>query len=340
MEVQETQTVANTSEVDSRRMGMNYMELQSNIYKNKVVRKLYNWFTYGNRPNILCYPTFKCNYKCPYCNVITRGKMPERFPDEHSGKEWAEMFNKLEPSLIGFSGGELFLNVSKWSLREFLENVDKKHIIAITSNLSWDPDSVLPWLTKVRKEKRVHITFSFHESMTDIDTFIAKMKILKENGINSTISIVAAPAVIPKLDGFKDKFDKAGIRFVIHTFIDPAFKYTPEQKAVLGRYISTIRDEDNVEIPFDFDSAPTAKNCIAGKNYYVFVPNGDAYACQSGLFCVNSPVHEKWRAPKSEFDLGNIFAGTFKPRDHETKGCMYPCSEYCDRAKAKPVNVK
>jgi hypothetical protein len=242
--------------------------------------------------------------------------------------------------VIGIVGGEPFLTASTWNLREFLEDIDGKHVIAITSNLSWDLDSVLPWFTRIRAEKKIHTTFSFHPFMTDVDTFISKMKILKANKISSTASIVAVPAVLPKLKEFKSKFDDAGIHFAIQTFVDPAFKYTAEQKAFLSKFIVTIRDKDNVEIPFDFDSSPVPKNCVAGQNYYHFLPNGDAYTCQSGFMCVNSAVHTKWKAPKPTFYLGNIFDETFKPREFATKGCVYPCSEYCDRAYARPVNVK
>jgi hypothetical protein len=327
--------------VERHILDANYVDIKSSIYKNRIVKKVYDWVVYGNKHKIVCYPTFKCNYDCPYCNVRTRGKMPEKFPEEHSGKEWADMFNRLEPSLIGLSGGELFLEVpgSTWSIREFLENIDRKHIVAITSNLSWDTDKVLPWLTKARSEKRIHITFSFHPSMTNIEPFLEKMKILRKNGIVSTASIVAVPAVFSQLESFKQKFDAAGIRFAVHTFLDPAFKYTQEQKDFLIKFNGTIRDKEDDELSFDFDNEPVPKNCVAGKDYYLFVPNGDAYACQSGFFCVNSPVHEKWRANKSEFHLGNVFDNTFKPRNFTTTNCKYPCSEYCDRAYAKPVAV-
>ncbi len=92
------------------------------------------------------------------------------------------------------------------------------------------------------------------------------------------------------------------------------------------------------EIFFDFDKNPKPKKCLAGQKYYFFAPNGDAYVCQAGFLHVNSKLHKKWKAKKSEFFLGNLFDGTFKPKKMNV--CTYPCSEYCDLVWAKPKVFK
>lgn len=294
-------------------------------YKSKILRGIYRNLFYKDRIQVLLYPSFKCNYNCSYC-YVKKGKLLEKFGEEHTGKEWAKQLNKFEPSAVSITGGE----TSLWSLREFLENIDKKHIVFVTSNLSFDLESTLLWLKKI---KGLKLSLSFHPEMIDADEFISRFKQVKKAGIFAISSIVAHPDILPKLKYYKEKFKAENIPFDIQTYLSPNFNYDEEDKRMLLSMIDTNRDE----IFFDFDSNPKPKKCSAGLKYYFFAPNGDAYMCQSGFLLVNSKLHDKWKAKKSEFFLGNIFNGTFKPKNIDI--CNYPCSEYCDLVFAKPKLV-
>jgi hypothetical protein len=241
-------------------------------------------------------------------------------------------FNEFPPSLIELSGGEPFLKGSKWDLKAFLNNIDEKHTIHITSNLSWDLKE-LEWFEYLFKKKKIRLFCSFHPNMIDINNFISKMKVLKRHKITSSASIVAYPPLFNRLKEFKEKFEKEELTLIISPYIDPQFSYTEEQKRFL------IKLQGFYYSPLEFDKNPKDKNCLAGKKYFFLAPNGDAYSCNAGFYYVNSPLHVNWKADKSEFYLGNIFDKTLKLRFESFK-CKYPCSEYCDIVHAKPRILK
>jgi len=294
-------------------------------YKSRLLRSIYRKLFYKDKLQILLYPSFVCNYNCSYC-YVKKGKLLEKFNKEYTGKEWAGRLNKFEPAAISVTGGETFL----WSLREFLENIDKKHTVFVTSNLSWDVLKNIEWLKRI---KNIKLSFSFHPEMIDVDTFIIKFKLVRNSGIFAIASIVAHPNTFPKLNEYVERFKKEGIPFDVQTYLSPDFKYSEKDKKMLIGYIKTYRNETF----FDFDIEPKPKTCVAGQRYFFLSPNGDAYTCQAGFLIDNSELHKKWKKKKSIFFMGNIFDDTFKLKKIDV--CRYPCSEYCDLVFAKPKLV-
>jgi len=296
--------------------------------KNKLAISLYKKIFYPNKYAVF-YPSFVCNYHCPYC-IINKVGYGKKYADyEHSGKEWTNAFSDFPPMVIGVSGGEPF----RWSgMPDFLRYISKKHFLNITTNLSWNIDDFIDKLKSCPAS--FTICGSFHPYMTEIDTFKAKIQRLQDAGFRIFTDIVAYPPIISKLEKFKSIFEKSNIHCEIVSYVDPTHNYTPAEAKIIKDYV-TIRNK----CPLDFEKNPGLKSCSAGSDYFFFAPNGDVFICNAGFYYVTSPLHKNYRADKDEFCLGNLFDGSFKPMKSK-KICKYPCSEICDLGFAKPKPLK
>jgi len=310
------------------------MKIKSRVYRyalrheslSRLMKFLGEKIFFRDVFNILLYPFFYCNYKCPYC-IIRKSNFKFK---EHSALEWANAFNKLKRSVISISGGEPFLWKNN-GMKVFLENIDKKHAIYLVTNLYWKIEDHLSYLKEANERLSLFIAPSFHPHMTDVNIFLKKMKILRDNGFFISSSLVAYPTFFPKLKYYKKKFNDAGISLGIYSYIHPEFRYSDKQRKLLEQ-VTKKHVRGSIT---DFDSNPKKKICRAGKTNFLFVPSGDCYICHSGFYCVNSEIYKKYKAKKSEFFIGNIFDGTFKPKKGMTI-CDKPCSEICDIVCAKP----
>src|SRR5262245_37630497 len=66
---------------------------------------------FPNRLMVIMMPTYRCNYRCSYCMIVTKHDYTEFFPKagEKTAAEWINALEKLPPALIYFQGGEPFL---------------------------------------------------------------------------------------------------------------------------------------------------------------------------------------------------------------------------------------
>ena len=268
---------------------------------------------------IIFYPSFTCNYRCPYCILITKNKFYDKFPkvDEHNYDEWLEVFKKLPRSRICFSEGEPLLFKGIYN---FLNKLISFHEVNLTTNLSQPIDN----LKKINK--KIIITASFHPHMAKLDEFIKKVLILKKEGFHIGVEFVAYPESIPNIPQIKKKFNKEGVSFWIDPFIDPDHKYNKKEKEILSKYLLNKR-----QLGFNFKDF-SKKECCAGSKYQVILPNGEVYTCHEGMYYLNSNDFAKKlnkKAVREQFYLGNLFNNTFKMREKKMI-CCYPCSEACD----------
>jgi MoaA/NifB/PqqE/SkfB family radical SAM enzyme len=284
---------------------------------------------FSRRNMVIVYPSFFCNYKCPYC-VIRKSKRLNDYPreSEHSWKEWADALNRLPPSDVSFSGGETLLFPGMVSL---IQSLALKHKVFLTTNLSSLPDE----LVECRLRERLVITASFHPVEADYDSFKERLKILKNSGFKVFVEMVAYPRFLKDVEHYLKRFKmETGITVNVDPYITPEYRYTSDDLMILkklGIY--------NRRFGFDFAGKGVLKECKAGMRHFVMVPNGDVFACHAGFYYVTSPLHLEFRARKEDFYLGNIFLDTFKIRKELTH-CFMPCSEACDLDGADVREIK
>jgi hypothetical protein len=204
-------------------------------------------------------------------------------------------------------------------------------ISAIATNIALHIDK----LTQLPNKKFV-ISTSFHPHMTDKESFGERVIKLKKAGFAVSVSMVAYPELIPRILEFKHYFEKKiGVRFVVNPYLNPQYKYSEEEAAIVRKYVPS-----DVKVGWAAnDYGP--KQCVAGSRYFQVLPNGDVYTCYSGLYYATSPLHKGVCDNPSMFFLGNLFDGSFKPLT-EPMICSFPCSERCDQGygRVRPLGRK
>jgi MoaA/NifB/PqqE/SkfB family radical SAM enzyme len=273
-------------------MGINFLLKNLPEKQASLVKKIYN-MPFKNIINF--FPTFGCAYKCPYC-VIHNRDLKKRYPKEceRDWEDWVKVFKKLPRSKIYISGGE---PLSYPNLYKLINNIPKKHLIGISTNLSLPLDD---FLKKIKRD--VIIAVSFHPHMTDIESFKKQVLKLKKYGYSINVYVVAYPSLVSSLPKFKEEFEKIGANFNVDPFIDPKtveiFKYTKEQLEILEKCRIKFQNHETMHGGF---SKNELKECDAGSKYFAYMPNGDVYACLSGMYFEVNGLF-----------MNNLFDGSFK----------------------------
>lgn len=273
-------------------------------YRKYIIRKR----------DVIFYLSFQCNYHCPYC-VIRRAGYSNIYPrlSEHAWQEWIRVFKKMPPLIISLSGGEPFLN---HDLIELLNQMPKKHTVNMTTNLSLPIDDFIAQI-----KRKPQITASLHAYEANLDIFKKRVLQLKRAGFSIFINFVGYPQKIHLIPELKIFFEQHQIIFNVDPYIDPGYKYSADEIAVIKKYAKKFRS-----LGFEEDRRP--KLCYAGSRHLVIVPNGDVYACQSGFYYNTSKLHQRF-AVSHNFCLGNLFVGTFRFLNQPIV-CSLPCNEACD----------
>jgi MoaA/NifB/PqqE/SkfB family radical SAM enzyme len=88
----------------------------------KFALKPYYRTIFPNRLHVYWYPTFRCNYRCSYCPVVTKFSFTSVVdkPGERSAADWLQAFDRLPPFVLYIAGGEPFVYADLASFhREF-----------------------------------------------------------------------------------------------------------------------------------------------------------------------------------------------------------------------------
>jgi organic radical activating enzyme len=264
-------------------------------------------------------PTARCNYRCSYCTVVTKFDYATVFPKavERTAQEWIEAFGKLPPAMIYIAGGEPFVYAG---LVDILNGLPSKHqVVGIVTNLSQD-------VRLYRKiQKPLHINASFHREYVKQEEFVAKVKELSSH-FHIQVNIVATPENLPVIEEIDRDMARRGVVLHVDPYVDPAFRYSPEQRELLQR---CIRSDRNPESQFDDFSE---KSCSAGRNYIQVGPSGDVFTCNGGMQYLYSSLYANFPKPMdvSQFAMGNVFDPAFSLRKTNIRCCL-PCKEACDR---------
>lgn len=204
-------------------------------------------------------------------------------------EEWLESLSRLPPLIIDFTGGEPFIYKGMY---ELLYQLEKKHTVAVTTNLS------LVDLDKIPLNPNIIWTLSLHPSQFhkfSFSDFMEKAHILKQRYKNVTINYVATRNQLQDLYRYYNLFRTEGFRF--HVDPDETITYTEEEKSL----ISPLLDNDRRIGSTDFIKG--AKLFSAGMRQIHIKPDGTVFRC----YYQRSP-------------MGNIF----------TEFKTLKCPAYCD----------
>ena len=285
----------------------------------EVFSKPYYRKVFRSRVHILFWPTFRCNYRCSYCPVVTKFDFATVFPrqSERTVQDWIAALDKFPPAMIYIAGGEPMLYAP---LPDIINDLPAKHqILGIVSNVSL-PSRVF---RKIRKP--IHINASFHRQFVTDDDFVQRVKELQEF-FHVHVNLVATPENLPVIERIDDLLRSHNISLHVDPFVDAQFSYTPEQLHTLKRY--TQADRSSLVAFDDF----SVKCCSAGRNYINLMPGGEVYTCAGGWSYTHSPLYKHIvnGSDVSRYAMGNLFDPDFRLNTSDIT-CSLPCKDACDR---------
>ena len=259
---------------------------------------------------------YKCNFKCPYCEVIRRPQ-----PDLPTWEKWVSAFNRIRPQVLDITGGEPFLNKN---IVDIINGLSDQTAIGITSNLSQD---IQRYADEVSPKKVISMTASYHPSQKDLtrEMFLGKVLLLMSRGFHVTVNFVAYPQQMFLIPGLAKYFQSHGIRFHVDPFAEEGnelHKYTDQERKFLAPYVGSDRDQRITDKPAD-----RFVNCSGGRDYIQVDPAGNAYRCMTYQFQNIAP-------------FGNILDENFKLYETDTFCSMGHLCGGCDKDKVKKTTVK
>ncbi len=255
--------------------------------------------------------TSLCNLKCDFCETK---KSPEflkkeiQFTQKNLSK-FEEFFNGLNGQWeIFIGGGEPFIIPE---FLNFINNLAKTgHKISIVTNFTSSLDKLKKFCNLTGRKLNLFLA-SFKPQVHNFNEFLDKSKIIN-NLIKKNKGIFSVGALATKKD--IDFLFEAG-----KTFKKNGIQFNLQAERINGRYrkycsedikkIKYFKRTYGVENNFNFKG----KICFAGVNYFILLPNGDAFICHSALTSQNQDDY-----------LGNIFRKNFKLHKYPTI-CKYNC---------------
>ncbi|MDR1502073.1 MAG: hypothetical protein LBT43_06420 [Prevotella sp.] len=267
------------------------------------------------RSGIIFFVTYRCTYKCPFCwQRHDAGEYAKVNPLQFSAIATANMFNRLKPQFIYFTGGEPTLYKDLFIL---MNNLDPNITIAITSNLgpSFDVDS---YAKLVSPEQCYPLGFSYHPSETTEDQFLYKLDKILEAGFQVHVESVLYAPDLPRLLSIKDKL---AARKVVRKY-DRCFLPSGQQHVLSEAEEGLVRELYGESNPKAENSAsgsrPAVVNkmrdkrgiilCPAGHKSFHIDPKGDIYCCMSALD--RARLFNPWALPHYQ-PIGNIKDSSF-----------------------------
>jgi MoaA/NifB/PqqE/SkfB family radical SAM enzyme len=289
---------------------------------------------FPNQVIALINPTWRCNYRCSYCPIVTKFAYTTVVDKsgERNGEDWVEALERLPAAAVYMAGGEPFVYQDIATLINRMPR--KHHILGIVTNLS-QPVSVY---RKIKK--RIKLIASLHREHIEPEPFVAKIKELSDQ-FEIHVNIVATPENLLHLDMISSELKVKGVTLHVDPFIDvvAGFHYTSEQLEILGRHVHFDR---KVKSQMDYGDY-TPKLCSAGRNYFTVSPDGSAYTCYGGMHFNHSSQYTQIVADRdvSKYRMGNIFNPEFR-LNREDIICSMPCNAACDRDSVliRPAQIK
>lgn len=291
--------------------------------KNRL-KPYYRTF-FPNRLHILFSPTYRCNYTCSYCPVVTRFDYTSVVPgdQEKTPAEWISALAKLPPALIFITGGEPFVYKG---LPDLINGLGKHGLLGVVTNAT----APIKIYDRIAQSIQLHV--SFHREFIEEPAFLAKVDQLRQRH-KVQVNIVATPENLPLIEQIATDFSAQDVALHVDPYIDTTFTYSPAQRAMLDRVLQADRAV-YLDRQLAYDDYGD-KTCSAGQNYFALAPNGDVYTCVGGKHYLNSPLYqhilEAAPAPQDleAYRMGNLFDAAFRLNDGPIR-CVLPCGNPCD----------
>ncbi len=262
-----------------------------------------------------------CNYRCPYC--IVSGELRDTRPwlvNEHGPDAWIaawkRVYEKHGYCWVRMTGGEPTI------VPGFLDMISKMsqwHGISFDTNLTWSMDQLKTFCDRMPAD-RVSLDISFHPHEATVDSIIEKALYLRERKIQHVCRLVAFPPLLPRIEGFRRRFEDAGLKFIVNPFQglhegkSYPESYGDADRQVMSGIVETFRagPEADREQPFFVDHlmnmharSPLGKLCRSGQVYCRVMHDGKVYRCQ--------PYESRQWEP-----LGNLLEESFALRAQPT----------------------
>jgi MoaA/NifB/PqqE/SkfB family radical SAM enzyme len=296
----------------------------------KNALKPYYRSLFPNQLMVLIWPTFRCNYECSYCPVVTWFNMASIYPKEceRPPADWIDAMSRLPKANIYFSGGEPFLYRG---LPDVINGLVARHnILGVVTNGTVNVSEY----DKIKNP--IHLNISYHREFVAEDKFVAKIQALRDlRKFHINVNIVATRENLPVLERVSKLITDRRVSLHVDPYIDPGsnFRYTREELALLTKYLEADRLTQMDRLEFN-DYA--VKTCSAGQNYINVMPDGTVFRCAGGFEYYFNPIKQKLLTDptgashdSSFFRMGNLFDSTFM-LESPTQ-CPLPCLAACDR---------
>lgn len=227
---------------------------------------------------------YACNYRCPYCwwdgkwqELI---KISRYLSVEEWMRCWGNIYSKYGSVAIEALGGEPFIYPN---FKELIKELSNMHFMRITTNLSVDIEDFI----KQVDSNKVKISPTFHPLFADLDAFVKKTLLLKENGFTDNVNYLAYPPQINQINYYKEIFNQSGLSVSVMTFwgeykgVSYPAGYTDAEKEIVGIHVGKRSDKEFQLVP---KNMPKGKLCRAGQKYAVIQSDGNVIRCGgSGL---------------------------------------------------------
>jgi MoaA/NifB/PqqE/SkfB family radical SAM enzyme len=237
--------------------------------------------------------SYNCNYRCTYCDVWRKEE-----EEINRWKEiWDDIFEKYWCCHIRFSGGEPTVYPNFIDLVAMLL---EKHTIDITTNLSFD----IQYFVDNIKPEGVSISSSYHPESIEFKEFLDKVLFLKTNGYPITISYVAYPPNLKKMEKYKLMAEQEGIIFKIIPFKGkfgnqeyPQGYNNAEKKFLEDMARSSIFAVSNVRRQKcrEREKITKGKLCRMGQMYAKIFPDGKVTRCCANMTVLGKIFDENFR---------------------------------------------
>lgn len=253
-----------------------------------------------------------CNFNCAYCHPQIKKFKNRKLPYSMTSKEVANCFNRLKrKSLLSLSGGEPFLYPDFVDLCKYL--TEAGNYLSINTNLSIR-GLIKKFAEKIDPKYIKGIYASLHILERErlglkIDDFIKDVVLLQNKKFPIIVYYVMYPPLFNRFEKDCNHLKKKGIKVLALKI----FKGIYQGKKYPDAYTEKERRK---MINYRFNDYPYTLSYLQGETYLT-----KGKLCWAGVKFfkveVDGRVH---RCPADEENFGNIFQGTFRPKNKP-----YPC---------------
>jgi MoaA/NifB/PqqE/SkfB family radical SAM enzyme len=266
------------------------------------------------RSDIKFFVSYKCPYKCPYCwqrsATSPYARYHERFFDAIT---LAEHFNRIQPGLLTFTGGEPTLYDDLFFMTGLLDEGIQCKLI---SNLG--PSFNVGAFSRHTPEKHFQsLVFSYHPSETSEGAFLEKLDLVLQKNFESVLVVFvlyeeemrAIESMVRKL-----KNRNVGVRLSRCTLpggCEYRLSEANESRALRLIDEASALNALQKQLPATTSELRAPKGiilCPTGHRNFHVEPDGKVYACMSALG--RSKLFGAWALPHYQ-PIGNILDVNF-----------------------------